>query len=57
VHREQKVGSGARIRCQLLSGEVEDVSSGGLDGSIEPFGVLGLVVIIGGDHTATHCRW
>ncbi len=57
MHREQKVGSGARIRCQLLSGEVEDVSSGGLDGSIEPFGVLGLVVIIGGDHTATHCRW
>src|SRR5215213_934530 len=50
VHREQKVGAWAGIRCQLLQGEVEDVSGGGLDRSIEPFGVLGLVVLIGGDH-------
>src|SRR5829696_5664499 len=51
VHREQKVGTWARIRCQLLQGEVEDVSGGGLDRSIEPFGVLRLVVLIRGDHT------
>src|SRR5215213_8562131 len=51
VHREQKVGAGAGIRCQLLQGEVEDVSGGGLNRSIEPFGVLRLVVLIRGDHT------
>src|SRR5215217_6645314 len=36
VHREQKVGSGARIRCQLLQGEVEDVSGGGLNRPVQP---------------------
>src|SRR5215208_2443955 len=51
VHREQKVGAWARIRCQLLHGEVEDVSSRRLDGPVQPFGVLGLVVLIGRDHT------
>lgn len=51
MHREQKVGTGAGIRCQLLQGEVEDVSGSGLNGSIEPFGVFRLVVLIGGDHT------
>src|SRR5215211_6451731 len=50
VHREQKVGIRARIRCQLLQGEVEDVSGSGLDRSIEPFGVLRPVVLIRGDH-------
>src|SRR5215213_5901915 len=51
VHREQKVGTGTGIRCQLLQGEVEDVSCSGLNRSIEPFGVLRLVALIRGDHT------
>src|SRR5215207_2088973 len=51
VYREQKVGTGAGIRCQLLQGEVEDVSGSGLNRSIEPFGVFRLVVLIRGDHT------
>src|SRR5215204_3856508 len=51
VHREQKMGAGAGILCQLLQGEVEDVSGSGLNRSIEPFGVFGLVILIGGDHT------
>src|SRR5215211_3964253 len=46
VHREQKVGAGAGIRCQLLEGEVEDVSGSGLDRAVEPFGVLGLAILI-----------
>src|SRR5215210_8897488 len=48
VHREQKVGTWARIRCKLLQGEVENVSGGGLDGPVQPLGVLGLVVLIRG---------
>src|SRR5215217_1497288 len=51
VHREQKVGSGAGIRCQLLEGEIEDVSGRGLNRSIEALGVLRLEVLIRGDHT------
>src|SRR5215217_3708205 len=51
VYREQKVGTGAGIRCQLLQGEVEDVSSRRLDGPVQPLGVLRLVVHIRGDHT------
>src|SRR5215218_5490905 len=51
VYREQKVSTGPGIRCQLLQGEVEDVPGRGLNRSIEPFGVLGLVVLIRGDHT------
>src|SRR5215207_4419387 len=51
VHREQKVGTWAGIRCQLLQGEVEDVSGRRLDGPVQPLGVLRLVVLIRGDHT------
>src|SRR5215217_8182792 len=51
VNREQKVGTGAGIRCQLLQGEVEDVSGRRLDGPVQPLGVLRLVVLIRGDHT------
>src|SRR5215208_3464771 len=51
VHREQKVGIRAGIRCQLLQGEVEDVSSSRLDGPVQSLSVFGLVVLIRGDHT------
>src|SRR5215210_2544376 len=50
VHREQKVGAGARIRCQLLEGEVEDVPGRRLDRAVQPLSVLGLVVLIGCHH-------
>src|SRR5829696_3267035 len=50
VHREQKVGIRAGIRCQLLQGEVEDVSSSRLDGPVQSLSVFGLVILIRGDH-------
>src|SRR5829696_2793319 len=52
VHREQKVGLGAAIRCQLLQGEVEDVSGSRLDRAVEPFGVLGLAILIWRNYAA-----